>query len=548
MITWLQTFFLKHNKWLFGSLLIVIIVTFVLTIGPQSIFDGGGTQKRKTMRYYGYDLSSEADQQTLVRTAELSSYLHPELQIRRDQLTDYAYMRATALGLADQLGIPRPGRDDLSRFLESLEAFKNPETNEFSPEAYRSLVDAIEGSGRFPQGFLGMVLREDYRIYQVRNALSGPDYILPFETRIAFADSLTEYDVTLAHLSYDTFSPEIDLSEPALEQFFRQNPARYEIPETLLVTALQFKGAAYVDEVAEPTEGELEAYFAANKYLFQPRDSGEENPPEVLLSDVREDVVAEWKRVQARRLAAKKSEQFSVRLWQDSVALESPEYKSLVEDFSVVSVDIPPYSRELPLQTPAASAQLLQSMWVYANNPSRYFSDIGQAPDGAVLLVKRTLNEARMPEFSEVRETVVEDYRREEKRRLFAEKGAELRQAIQADLADTSFKERAESMGLEVEEVDPFIGNNLPPELRVASLWEQTQYMDAGEISPMVIQQDRGTFSYMERKEVPEIDTNSAEYREYISMRGAALSQSMGWARLREITDTGLATLFDSDR
>ena len=47
MITWLQNFFLKHNKWLFGSLLVVIIVTFVLTIGPQSFFGSSGPQQRE---------------------------------------------------------------------------------------------------------------------------------------------------------------------------------------------------------------------------------------------------------------------------------------------------------------------------------------------------------------------------------------------------------------------------------------------------------------------------------------------------------------------
>jgi hypothetical protein len=310
MITWLQNFFLKHNKWLFGGLLIVIIVTFVLTIGPQSFFGSGTAQQRESLQFYGYDLTSESDQRALAYTAEISAILHPELQVRREQLMDYAYLRATALGIASQLGIPEPTKEDLAKYVETLETFQNPQTGEFSPQAYRGMMEAMQSSDRYDEEAIATVMREDYRIKQVRDALAGPDYSLPFELQREYVDRLTESEVIIARFDYNAFNPEIEASDEALLQFFNENPARYEIPETISVEALMFRSEAFLDEVDEPAESDLETWFASNKsrYEEQPDPTAEEaEVPEVTLADVREDVVADWKTDKARAIAARRA-------------------------------------------------------------------------------------------------------------------------------------------------------------------------------------------------------------------------------------------------
>jgi peptidyl-prolyl cis-trans isomerase D len=548
MITWLQNFFLKHNKWLFGGLLVVIIVTFVLTIGPQSFFGSGSTQQRQSLQFYGYDLTNESDQRALAFTAEISAILHPELQVRREQLMDYAYLRATALGIANQLGIPQPTKDELADFVETLETFQNPQTGEFSPEAYNGMMDALQSSERYNREAIASVLREDYRIQQVRHALAGPDYSLPFELEKEYTDGQTQYDLALARFEYGSFNPEIEVTDEALQQFFKENPARYEIPERITVTALLFKAGAYLDEVAEPTQGELESWFATNKSRYQPQPEttaeGEEvETPEVTLEDVREEVVSDWKTAQARRIAAKKSEQFSLRLWQNSVALDSPEYTSMLEQFAVETQSVPPYARNQPPRTQGIPAELLSSMWIYVDNPNRYFSDIGQIPDGAVLLVNRGVTEARMPEFEEVKAAVETNYRLTEKRRLFSERGEELKAIIENRLSDESFIEIATLLGLKVDDPESFTGGNVPRELLQNTVWDQAQFLDEGEVSRMILQGQEGIFAYMQSKVVPEIDTGSEDYQEFLAERTSFVRDGMGWSRLREISDQSLSAL-----
>jgi hypothetical protein len=355
----------------------------------------------------------------------------------------------------------------------------------------------------------------------------------------------TAYTLNLAHYSYADFAPEIAPSNEALQQYFSENPSRYEIQETISVSALQFKKEAYIDSISEPTTGELEVYFASNQAQYQPEASGE-TTPELTLEEVRAQVASDWKVAQAVKLAARKGEAFSLRLWQEGIALDSPEFEALVKEFAVTSAEIPAYSRG---QVPAGSAlapQLLESMWVYASNPNRYFSDAAQTADGAVLLVLRGLTEARTPAFEEVLTAVEADYRVAEKRRLFALEGIELQATIEGRLGSESFSAVAESLGLTVADPDTFKGSEVPQELLQSRLWDQTMHMKKGAVTPMVINGDRGSFAYMADKVVPVIEKDSEAYRTFVKNRKGALSESMGWARLREITDNSLSALMSS--
>ena len=548
MITTLQNFFLKHNKWLFGGLLIVIIVTFVLTIGPQSFFGSNTGPQTRSLQFYGYDLSSEADSRALIGQAEISAVLSPELQLRQQQLVDYGYMRVAALGQAERLGIPAPTRKELSDFISSRIVFSDPQTGAFSPDRYDLIVNSLRSGGRYTEDAINRVLREDCRIHKVLRALGGPDYSLPFETLQDYIDFNTSYSVILVHADYARFAPQMDPTDAELEAFYNENPGQYEVPESLDVTALLFKAEAYLDEVADPARQDLEAYFSANRARYEQARQTEEGAelPELTLDEVLETVIDDWKRQQATRIAAKKSEQFSLKLWQDGVALDSETYKGMLADFKVATRGVPAYSRGRTPTVENVPAALLESMWVFASNPNRYFSDIAQIADGAVILVKHGLTPARQPSFEEVRSVVETNYKATEKRRLFAVQGDEWRQALQA-APTAEVAETASALGLTTETLDSFTGQTVPQSLLTSTLWEQVQYLPKGGLTPMVMSGNRGTLAFVVSKEVPSVDVNDPAFQAFAEQRSSGLSEAMGWARLREITDSSLAAVLGED-
>ena len=553
MITALQNFFFKHNKWLFGSLLVVIIVTFVLTIGPQSFFGGNSSRQRESLEYYGYDLSSPADQRALAQAAEVSAILHPELRLNRQQTMDYAYLRLTALGLANQLGIPAPREKELQEYVESISIFQNRQTGEFSSETYNRILQALQGSDRFDRRTMGRVLREDYRIRKVRTALSGPDYTLPFAIKQDYLARETEYDLVLAHLDYNAFSPGLEISEEDLRSFFEENPARYEIPERLPVTALMFNASAYKEDVSEPSEEELRRFFSQNKARYEEalapektaetEDEEETEPEPVTFAMAREEVREDWMEEEASEIAARKSDQFSVRLWREKIKLGSSDYERLIEEFSVRTREIEPFARGNAPSVEEVPQELLSSMWMYSTNPDRYFSDVARISDGAVLLVTEGSTPSRMPSFDEVRDQVRAQYRESEKRRLFAAKGQELRSQFRDNLPDEDFASLAAEAGLEVEDPEPFQGASVPQDLRRSEIWEEAQHLSEGRISNMVINNERGSFAYMASRTEPEIDTDGEQYVRYTQQRQSAIGDTLGWVRLREMTDQNLGSV-----
>lgn len=141
MITWIQTVLQKHNKVLFSALLIIVTVTFVLTIGNQSFFGSGTPQQYRRMDFFGFNLKNSGEVNYIQLTAEVSSILHPERQVSRQRLVNYGYDRIAALFIARQLGIQEPGKQEVEAYIKSLPVFQD-ENGKFDADAYSSFSPA----------------------------------------------------------------------------------------------------------------------------------------------------------------------------------------------------------------------------------------------------------------------------------------------------------------------------------------------------------------------------------------------------------------------
>jgi hypothetical protein len=62
----------------------------------------------------------------------------------------------------------------------------------------------------------------------------------------------------------------------------------------------------------------------------------------------------------------------------------------------------------------------------------------------------------------------------------------------------------------------------------------------------MTMDATRGTFAYLKEKTLLDLNPESEDYQQFLQLRGTRADNAMGWARLRQITDRGLETLFPS--
>jgi peptidyl-prolyl cis-trans isomerase D len=549
MITAFQTFLLKHNKWLLSILLVVVIVTFVLTIGNQTIGGGNRTFEVESREFYGYDLNNREDMARIGLHASLSLQLDQMNKIMSSgflsaigRMEDYAFVRIAALGLANQLGIPNPTKEELGEFLRTRSAFQRPDGS-FDASAYTAFRDRLAIDPQLDENTLGRVLQEDFRIERVLAALGGPGYLLPFEAEKGFLMQETEWTVRIASSDYSAFTPEIVPTEEDLLAYYAENPGNYTQPERVRVSVVYFRAENFLDQVPV-TEAALENFFDRNRFRYPapPPAEGEEAPAEVTLESVRGQVEADYRRAQARGLAQASSEEFVGQLYDEEIPRESPEFDAAVKRFRASLVPLEPYARGRAPTNLGLPAATLQSAWVWATQ-QRYYSDLAETADGAALIVVEGLLGERREPYEEVAARVREDFLAEERRRLFAAQAAEWEEALDEALAaDTPFSAAAESLGFAVQAPEPFKVSSLPAGIN-ARIWDATQILPRGAHSRVVLEENRAVVTYVVNRQLSAADATETAQRSFRENLIEQRQDAGGWFALAEWTNLNLKRL-----
>jgi len=551
MISWIQHHLIRHGRWIFLSLLALIIVAFVFTIGntPGCTTDRSGYKENL---FYGIDLNAPREREVIIEKVQLSAYLNGQ-QIRSDeQFQNQLTSRIALLHLADEIGVPSPNQETLADYITTKAAFRGPD-GEFSADAYTSFVDNMESNPRTQQGLVLVVLGEDYRINQIGSVLSGPGYLLPSEALAQTQRNRTEFTLATAELSYADFAPEIAEDEAALREYYEANKLRYEIPERIKASYVFFDQANYEAQVSDATEAELREHFIANRAQFvadfeaakpKPAAPAEEATPAspepaeaVTFTDVREAVAKSYLAEQETRVANEAAQAFAVKLYRDEVKRDSAAFNELLSKSGTSLTKIEPYTLAGASQR-ALSTELLESAFKLGGN--RYYSDAYAVDSGFAVLLYEGRIAPEIPVFEAVQAEVTTDYKSDEKRRLFNENGESLQAQLEAKIGEgTAFAEAAEALGLGVASFETFSTQDAPRELNRSAL-QKAQGMQSGEVSPMLTTGGTGIFVYVENKVVPEIasdDEDLTQAEDYLARFAAYTS---GTAFANELVFRGL--------
>jgi len=514
MISWIQNHLIRHGRWIFLTLLAVIIVAFVFTIGNTP----GCTTNQSNYEanlFYGYDLNSPLERKTLDEKISLSSILRTGRPIQsQQQFQSELARRITLLHLADLLGTPEPTEKTFAQYIQSRAAFRGPD-GQFSNDAYTRFLDNIESNPSIQENLVFTVLQEDYRIEEVESVLSGPGYFLPSEALSQVQLNETQIALTTAEIDYTTFKPDVEPAGDTLEQFYLENSKRYEIKERIQAGYIAFDTEKYSDSIKDLTESELREHFITNRARFvadheakQPKpETGEalddSKPKTVTFEDVRDEVSADLRLKTAKKLANQAAQNFALTLYRNKIEKNTPAFEELLNASDLKLVEIPPYTEdetsgnELP-------ANMLKSAFELTG--TRYFSDAYEIDDGFGILITSGRLPAEIPAYEIVAESVLADYVAEEKRRLFNEEGQQLYDELSEFLdSGIEFVQAAETLGLSATSDEAFKISEAPRTIDRAVL-QKAQNMQASELSPMITIGDKGIFIYIDERIVPEID------------------------------------------
>lgn len=518
MISWIQNHLIRHGRWIFLTLLAIIIIAFVFTIGNTPGCTTNQSRYEKQL-FYGYDLNSAHEMETLGQKVSLSALLNTGRPIQnQQQFQSQLTSRIALLHLADEMGIPALSENSLAGYIQSKAAFRGPD-GQFSRDAYIRFIDNIESNPRIRQDLIVVVLEEDYRIKQVREALSGPGYFLPSEALSQVQINETTLQITTAEINYSEFDPQINPSEDELTEFYKNNITRYEVPERIQASYIRFPTEAYIDQAIAFSEEALREHFNANRARFvaayqaeQPETETAEpeaSPsPTITFEDVRSEVAADLTAQNVEKLANEAAQDFALTLYRSNIQLDTPEFQELLDKNNLKRLNIPPYTAE-EARNNALPAKFLES--AFTLNSKRYFSDAYKIGDSFGILILSGRLPPEIPAYETVVDAVKADYSAEEKRRLFNEKGKTLKSELSALMdAGTEFTTAAEALGLNVTTNEVFKVSEAPRTINQAVL-ERAQNMNEGELSPMITSGESGIFVYVDEKTAPEIDTENEE-------------------------------------
>jgi len=552
MISWIQQHLIRHGRWIFLLLLAVVIVAFVFTIGNVPGFGPatGGAQKRE---FYGYDLNSRQDMQALSDMFTLSRIFRNGQPPRNQQRARQGTLeRIALLHLADRIGIPEPSSSTLSDYIHGLRPFQTPQ-GEFSQDRYTRMMDRLKTNPRFSDDRIVRVLKDDYRLQQLRETLQGPGYILPSEAVEQARRSQTEYALSTATLDYAAFDPEIRPDEAKLRQYYERNAETFRVPELVQASYVFFPSQAFMDDAAEPSESELRSHFVDNRERFVQARQDEESTgaegdgasdsaagdgngssarddKQVTFEDVKAAVRQDYLEKRAERLANEAAEALAFSFYEEEIDLGGERFDKKLAASQAKRVDLPPYDPEAPEGSDLPADFLGAAKRL---DGKRYYSDPHELEDGFGILIREGREPSRVPPFEEIRDEVRQAYSESEKRRLFNEKGQELKTSLESALEEgKGFSDAASALGLETRRYEPFTRRNRPRDLP-GNLLSEAENLEEGAVSPMISDESAGRFVYLRSKNVPEINPDDPS----VQRNRQFLTRFHGMLRVRGVVD-----------
>lgn len=531
MISWIQHHLIRHGRWIFITLLAVVIVAFVGTIGNTP----GCTTNRsnyQALDYYGYDLNSEIDMRPVSMRLSLSNQLNQLNLDDQQQLSNQMLARIAMLNLANSIGIPAPRQEEIGQYLQEKSLFRSP-TGEFDRDRMTRFIDSVEANPILPKGILVRVLEEDYRIEQIATALSGPGYVMSDDARLQAQRYQTSYTLATASLNYEAFQPEMAPELSDLQDFFNQNANRYQIPERIKASYLQFKTEAFLSEADELDEDALREHFISDRANFVEAfeaanssvqtEAAATEKPIVKFEDVREAVTASLFQARAQRRANEAAQTFAYELYNKSIPRDSAAFK---EALKAQDLELQPIEAFSTRETAVRGLPVAMLNSAFALSEARYFSDPYPLEAGFGVLIFEERLPVELPPYEAVAENVEADYAAEEKRRLFYEKGVALQKELEAGIAaGLSFNEAAAKSDLTVEEFEAFKLAEAPQNLNRAAV-QAAASMKTGAVSPMLQSGPSGIFVFLKEQEIPELasdDETLQQASNYLKYNGSMI-------------------------
>lgn len=529
-----------QRRWLFGLLLVAVVVSFVFTVGSSP---GIGRGRQWHQKFCGVDLGSRQALSQWQRETELSTQLR-QIFLWIPQMREFAlFVRLMELKLADQLGIPEPNKTQIDQFVERYPTFQDAQ-GKFDANRYNDCLEQFSGDD-FQQGLLEQTVRHDYRCSVIENLLMDNGVALPAEAQFALMLQDQRYNGAVARFNPTQNLTTIAVDEKKLKDFFEEHREDYKLSEQVVFDYVTFPTTSFLNDIPTPSKETLKSFYQEHTDDFKGMAEGSE--------ELKQAIIKAYQEQEARQRAMNAADQFVYGLYEKNVAAHSSEFSQLLEQNGLTLQNLEPIAMDQLGQHPLFSATVLSQCSQL--NSDRYYSDpvLDQQQRVCVLFFRDIIPSLYSP-FESVRERVVEDYRRSEAQARLSECVKALHQQWLAnDLTLQKFQEDVQSHNGTVEVFDwkKQAELTLSPEEQ-----EALQSLHNGELSS-VLKTGEGTYEviFLKEKVMPEsadsktlaakmTEIEQADHETYVECLLEAILQELGEKQLAAAQYRMIAALY----
>jgi peptidyl-prolyl cis-trans isomerase D len=527
MISWIQRSFQHHFRLIFALMLIIMVVPFIFTIGSTPGI-GRADRTAVTRDFFGHNLASLEESGRILDDGRLSAQLQMASGATADQIQFYAFQRVAALHMADELHVPAATSGELQDYIRHLRIFAGQD-GQFDVSRYDLFRANLKSGSTVSEADIARVIDDDARAQKIEALLSGPGYVLPGDVNAIMVKGDTSWTISTASVDYAAFDPGTRLTDADIAKFFSDNSFRYTIAPRVSADYVEFPAAAFLSQVAPPTDGEVAEFYNSNPGRFPApgvkAPGAKANPMadfEAVKEQVRTALVAE----KAKRAAIKAASDLAFGLFDGKVA-RGPALDAFLSGLKLKTASLAPFTLDAGPAELGGSREISDA--AFRLNADRYFSEAIPGPTGAVVLILRDTLPSREPSLAEVRDKVRADALDNEKRKRFVEFGRLLKAGIEHGLKDgESFeKAAAEAAGdtkVAVKSYPAFRLRDQPRDVDPVVM-SVLDGLGKGSVSDMEATADKGILVYAADKRLPPLGESAPEYA---GMREALARASSG--------------------
>jgi hypothetical protein len=462
MITWLQTSLQKHHKVLLGTLLVMMIGSFVLAdyIRNQSrsgfegklvhrgvnLVDARETQQARDLTALLVASQRPTHTDDFLTLARQAAMRQQAKEKSEDRLFDFLLNTLDRLQTADNLGIPSPSSAELKTFIQKYPLFAN-EKGDFDPAALKNFADVARDRLGLDDRRLQTAIGNAWRIQKL-TSIGSPENAPALDALARrFSEKFrTRWTVETATFSRTGFTAAVPKDEKAVAAYFEAHKETYRVPEKLRLRVARLAGdIKAADSLPAPTETDLRTLAERRRDrfpLFGITETG------AFLNENRSTLLITWREEKAGEAAAAKlSDTLVTAIPVGETRPDDAKVDAMIKAAGLTAKAIPAYGRDaLPTGTGVSDALLESALEL---SPARWRTAAIPFGSEAFVFIYDGSVPSRIPALSEVLARVTADRDTEETDRLFAEAATAKAATIAAEVkAGKNFAEAAKAAGL----------------------------------------------------------------------------------------------------